>query len=761
MSVLVGVSADRATNRYPFINDHGHALRARQRHADATRENADESDARRLGPRARRAWAAARRSTSSPTAITREQGVPSLALVPTRAARERANRGLGVVALHAAARSRRARHARRAHLRPRRQARRTRTRFSSSRSTRRIFASSAGASSRPSAPRSTSPTRLRLRPVVDVAHEGIERDPDDIPLGKAHRDFARVARRRGGAVTRRAHGCMPSRSGECHHTGASAGRRLRRPRARRAASASRSGAARLRALGNVGRYVRVPTLGEVYGVSGTVHGNPALAPETGYTGELGVRAQTGRGATLLDGAYVDAFVFGRWAERAHRLRADRTGLRHAVQRRERARARGRAARGRRPRVDSPRSKSPARSLDPARHVGRPHDGQRRPPVPLAPHRRAAPSRRLEAQEPRRRERRRGRGPRASTSRAATSTPRASASSARRRRSTSRHTSPSSTASSRLRGRVADLFDAAAPTSSAIRCPAGASTSAWRQRGESSVDVAWRLSSCACVARGVQRGPSARARRAASFDASGRRRERATAPDVAARAASSSSRATTSRPTSPSRRSTGRRSRARSSRAARRSPASRWRSRVTSTCPLVPPASGRLLLIDRYGTNVLTWMNLADATVLAQLPVGTGLRVEPARLRRGRRDARLRQPLRDEPEPRAAALRSRGRRSHRRHEDARHHRANRHARREPGAPAVPRPDDLDRRRGRPDARALVGRLLAGRRRALRRRLALVARDRLDGERDRASSPAGAWPSRLPESSRRSRARARRT
>jgi hypothetical protein len=45
-------------------------------------------------------------------------------------------------------------------------------------------------------------------------------------------------------------------------------------------------------------------------------------------------------------------------------------------------------------------------------------------------------------------------------------------------------------------------------------------------------------------------------------------------------------------------------------------------------PLVAPASGRLLLVDRYGTNVLTWMNVADATVIAQLPVGTGFQSNP-------------------------------------------------------------------------------------------------------------------------------------
>jgi hypothetical protein len=45
-------------------------------------------------------------------------------------------------------------------------------------------------------------------------------------------------------------------------------------------------------------------------------------------------------------------------------------------------------------------------------------------------------------------------------------------------------------------------------------------------------------------------------------------------------------------------------------------------------PRVAPASGRLLLLDRYGTNVLTWMNVADATVLSQLPVGTGFESNP-------------------------------------------------------------------------------------------------------------------------------------
>jgi hypothetical protein len=45
-------------------------------------------------------------------------------------------------------------------------------------------------------------------------------------------------------------------------------------------------------------------------------------------------------------------------------------------------------------------------------------------------------------------------------------------------------------------------------------------------------------------------------------------------------------------------------------------------------PVVPPASKRVLILDRYGTNVLTWMNLSTASVLAQLPIGTGFESNP-------------------------------------------------------------------------------------------------------------------------------------
>jgi hypothetical protein len=47
-----------------------------------------------------------------------------------------------------------------------------------------------------------------------------------------------------------------------------------------------------------------------------------------------------------------------------------------------------------------------------------------------------------------------------------------------------------------------------------------------------------------------------------------------------------------------------------------------------TVPFVAPASGRVVIVDRYGTDVLTWMKPAKGTVIAQLSVGTGFDSNP-------------------------------------------------------------------------------------------------------------------------------------
>ncbi len=68
-------------------------------------------------------------------------------------------------------------------------------------------------------------------------------------------------------------------------------------------------------LGNVGRYARVPTLGELYGVSPLVLGDPGLRPETGIAADAGFRlslpATDPRG---LQG-YLEVFGFQRNSRR--------------------------------------------------------------------------------------------------------------------------------------------------------------------------------------------------------------------------------------------------------------------------------------------------------------------------------------------------------------------------------------------------------------------------------------------------------------
>ncbi|MCU0691360.1 MAG: TonB-dependent receptor [Polyangiaceae bacterium] len=65
-------------------------------------------------------------------------------------------------------------------------------------------------------------------------------------------------------------------------------------------------------LANLGRYVRVPTLGELFGASATVRGNDQLAPESGWSADLGSR-WTFRFADGRWVGYAEVFGFAREA----------------------------------------------------------------------------------------------------------------------------------------------------------------------------------------------------------------------------------------------------------------------------------------------------------------------------------------------------------------------------------------------------------------------------------------------------------------
>jgi iron complex outermembrane receptor protein len=307
VSALVGISADHATNRYPFLNDHGTLFEPQTATIDH-RQNADEGTVD--------AWALARAELGRGATIDviangihREQGVPSLGLLQTREAREHLDRGLGSVRarvpLDAAG-----------HyvLDARTSVIVGTTTYDDPLLELALYTkhlSVVGRRVQETVGATLDVTdRVRVRPVVDLAHEQIDRDPNDIPLGRAHRDFARVAVTAEDQVFE-ALKLRALASAECHHTGANPDSTcdVLEPTGRVGVDL---GQGHLHVLANVGRYVRVPTLGEVYGVDAVVHGNPNLQPETGYTGDVGLRAQAGRGA-VFDGAYVDAFAFARWA----------------------------------------------------------------------------------------------------------------------------------------------------------------------------------------------------------------------------------------------------------------------------------------------------------------------------------------------------------------------------------------------------------------------------------------------------------------
>ena len=58
----------------------------------------------------------------------------------------------------------------------------------------------------------------------------------------------------------------------------------------------------------------MPTLGELYGTTGAVRGNPNLVPETGVSADVGVRAYgSSSGPKILDGSYLDVFGYLRGA----------------------------------------------------------------------------------------------------------------------------------------------------------------------------------------------------------------------------------------------------------------------------------------------------------------------------------------------------------------------------------------------------------------------------------------------------------------
>jgi len=113
--------------------------------------------------------------------------------------------------------------------------------------------------------------------------------------------------RTGRLVTLRALG-----SAECHGTSQS-GAELCDSAEPSGRAGIQVGRGRVMGLANAGRYARVPTLGELYGTSALVRGNPELVPEHGVGVDAGVRLSSGRWRSIR-GAWIDAFAFARWSD---------------------------------------------------------------------------------------------------------------------------------------------------------------------------------------------------------------------------------------------------------------------------------------------------------------------------------------------------------------------------------------------------------------------------------------------------------------
>lgn len=307
-SYLVGLSAERASNRYPFLDDHGMTLSG-VRGTPELRRNADE--------RTVDGWLLARTKLgrgfvldSTASAALREQGVPRLALLQSQAARQTTARALIALGLKGPLDS-----AGDAELE-------LRTSYllgdvSYDDPLRELALQTTSLNVRSHrieqliAARLAPSTRLRLRPVLNLAYENIDRSPSDIPLGSSSRTAARLG-------TNAEYDLLESVTAnalitaECHHTD-SRGRGYCDELfpTGRVGGSFRSGA--LTWLASAGRYLRVPTLGELYGVSGTVHGNQSLEPETGTTLDAGVRAAFFPGK-VWSKLYLDVFFYQRNAQ---------------------------------------------------------------------------------------------------------------------------------------------------------------------------------------------------------------------------------------------------------------------------------------------------------------------------------------------------------------------------------------------------------------------------------------------------------------
>lgn len=317
---LVGVRLEGAGNDYEYTDDRGTRFDASDdRTVRRTNADAQTWDVWTLGHVDVGGSATLDLVTQ---AVAREQGIPGISLFPTERARARLTRELAgvtsrvIASEHLTVTSTTSGVVTRAHY--------TDPLAEAGLGAGRVDVRAARADQGLSA-RVTVTERIEVVPVLRGSVETLGVDADDARVVRAERSFGRgglsVGVRPRDDLRLRATGSM-----ECHGTLASGASlaALGRDRVSRddacgiAVPAARASAAlgdsRFALLANAGRYGRAPTLGELYGISGVVRGNDVLAAERGWTFDLGVRSEGDKRApSALRGAWVDAFVFARFA----------------------------------------------------------------------------------------------------------------------------------------------------------------------------------------------------------------------------------------------------------------------------------------------------------------------------------------------------------------------------------------------------------------------------------------------------------------
>jgi iron complex outermembrane receptor protein len=306
-AALVGVRVDAARNDYPYVDDRGTRFDPGD-DVVRPRANADVAtyDVWALG--SSRAGRAGRVDVVA-NATRRDQGVPGLSLLPTRSARASLARSMFALTGRAecAAEGRCTLELSTAALvahagfdDPEREIALGATRVDVR--GERVEQSALA--------RVDVTDRVTITPAARAAVERLGIDPAGQAGMRATRMFSRGALGAEWRVARLV-ALRGLASGECHGTSRDDPRvcNLAEPAGRAGISI---GDARLALHANLGRYARVPTLGELYGASAVVRGNESLVAEHGVTGDAGVRASSARSGSL-DGAWLDAFAFVRSA----------------------------------------------------------------------------------------------------------------------------------------------------------------------------------------------------------------------------------------------------------------------------------------------------------------------------------------------------------------------------------------------------------------------------------------------------------------